>query len=475
VQNTPQKGHEAPRLGVLPSDAIGLETPGGVVMISKLRDIRLGQRMLVLSKRSKQTAIAKAMNIKPDKVREFERSERLPSPDELDRYCIAVQATDDERRELFALHRNASATEQQWQSSPHPLRLEPLTLGTRETDFVIIDGTGRVDIPPSNVRVQSDRDVPEVQLPSHLREQFDAFLAQFKQEISRRQREGTLDQPPDDGNIKSVCRISVKRRGRHELPQWKITTRPYKYFPYMSLRTNLDTEFWHEGKMTTLREQYLLAQSFDPLQPPSFLNFLGTSLMVYLPKENCLVITKRGATAVYPYTFGASVGEMANSRKDKDGGASSTARRGVEEELDITLPPPRYLSLGYTRRDCQYELLGYITAPADLSFKQLKQSIPMARDGKYEIADVYAIPATPIDVAFRELCKLTIQENMIWPPTPLATLLLTLRRLHEDKKKNKNYYDEFVEKLRTNAKALGFTVPYDLLTPYLAPRMGTCS
>jgi hypothetical protein len=229
-------------------------------------------------------------------------------------------------------------------------------------------------------------------------------------------------------------RISTTRDASTDIPKWEITTRPYKYFPYMSLRTHLDTEFLHEGEKTTLRELYLLTANFNPFQPPPFLNFLGSSLIVYLPGENCLVITKRGATAIYPYTFGASVGEMAHSEKDKDGDASHTASRGVEEELDIALPPPTYLSLGYTRRDCQYELLGYITADDDLSFEKVKRSIPMAPDGKFEVADVYPIPATPIEDAFRALCERTIQENMIWPPTPMATLLLTLRRLHEDKK-----------------------------------------
>jgi transcriptional regulator with XRE-family HTH domain len=404
-------------------------------MNSKLRDIRLGQRMRVLSKRSKQQAVAVAMHISPDKLRKFERGERLPSLDELDRFCDAGKATDEERRELFGLLRIAAATEQQWQSSPDRLLLEPLSLGSRETDFVIIDGTGRVDIPPSNVRVRSDQDVPGVECPSHLREQFDAFRAQFEQEISRRQRERTLDKPPSNGDIKSVCRISTTRDASTDIPKWEITTRPYKYFPYMSLRTHLDTEFLHEGEKTTLRELYLLTANFNPFQPPPFLNFLGSSLIVYLPGENCLVITKRGATAIYPYTFGASVGEMAHSEKDKDGDASHTASRGVEEELDIALPPPTYLSLGYTRRDCQYELLGYITADDDLSFEKVKRSIPMAPDGKFEVADVYPIPATPIEDAFRALCERTIQENMIWPPTPMATLLLTLRRLHEDKKK----------------------------------------
>ena len=124
----------------------------------------------------------------------------------------------------------------------------------------------------------------------------------------------------------------------------------------------------------------------------------------------------------------------------------------------------RFLSVGYDRFYCQYGLVGFISM--DLSLKDLERSVRMASDSKLEIADIYSIPASPLDRAMNELFNLTRRSELIWPPFPLATVLLALRFL------NPAAYDRVDKSLDENPKQFGSAIPYNFLVPYFPPLTG---
>jgi Helix-turn-helix domain len=456
-------------------------------------DLRLGIRLRDLRKkrpRYTQGDVAKNMHIKIDKLRLFETGKQMPTPDEITRFCRAAEVTNTDAQDLLALYRmvttDAGVVRPRLRDNFQRI---PLMLGGRETNFVILDGTGLQAIPYDNARIEMNAEEPNVELPLHLMPQLNIFYEEYRAEIERRRRGARARHIPHNGDITSVHSITISRTRIEELPQWNIFSKKHTYYRYMSLRKNLDTMFEYNGEQTSLRKLYLSPENFDPYHPPPFLNFIGVSSMVYLTDENRLVIVKRGETEVYPDAFGASAGEMVNYHKDirqakpGDNVANRAAQRSLVEELgdEFEIPfeekPPEpiieqaikettsLLSFGFTQHDCQYELLG-LHAVSGLSFEDLRASAEMAQDGKYEIAGMYYISARPAERAFRELFELTNEHGLIWPPTPLATVLLALRFL------NPKTYSRYDKILRDKPEYFGVPIPFDLLIPELPPHTG---
>ena len=255
----------------------------------------------------------------------------------------------------------------------------------------------------------------------------------------------------------------------NEIPTWGIDVQRTSYYRYASLlKDNLDTEYDDpmSGRRTTIRNEYLRDERFNERRPPVFLTSFGVGLTVYLQRDKRLVFTKRGRTELEPGTFGNAVNESLHSKdideNDPSGTAVRCAIRGAWEELGIqnaTSDMLNFLSVGFTVKELWYALRGILCV--DLSFEELKRVAARAPDRRFEIENIYSIPAQPVEVALQELFCITQRYNHRWNAGYLANLLLAIRFFNQDT------YDKYTELICHNPQRAGVSIPYSLLFPPL--------
>lgn len=429
--------------------------------------IPFGQYIITLRKQYAQTqeGVAGAMKINTGTLRAIEQGKVLAAwPEDVENLCTALALPQSDVERVVKLYQSSMTRKV---VAAVPLSRRPLSFAGQETEFVIIDGVGDAAVPPENITLEIDWDTAEI--PSRLQQFYDRYV----RAVDRRQHEHDL-QTPYDGEIFSIKAISVSRIPGEELPRWSIFLKKNTYYQYAALARNLDDEYDDAGRNTTMRRAYFQHESFDPRRPPEFMNNFGISMAVYLKKDKRLVFVKKGTTEIYPRALGAAVAEcILSAKKSAKGDVANShesgnalvncAIRGADEELGLTITPEMitFLSLGFNRHAAEYSVIGLISV--DVSWQELQQTVLMARDARFEISQLYSIPAHPMPRALRDLFDQTKQAETFWSPMAFGTLLIALRFF------NPTTYTRYDQILTETPKQFGALPPYNCLVPYYQP------
>lgn len=414
-----------------------------------------------------QEAAAKKLEVNTGQLSLFERGMKAMTPEELLRFCKVFKPPLTVRGELRAAYREGTGgtvdipglTEDP--TLPVRPHLEPFRFGPLRTQFLAVDNIEAGGILPENITLTLDE--TPLEIPASLYPFYKLYLQDYEQ----RKKRGD-SRLPYDGDTLTIRDISLTRAPKSEHPVLHLILQKSTFFQHMALIQNLDALYTDAGQRKTMRAEFLEAKGYDPCHPPSLLSSLSVTSAVHLTKEDRLLLVKRAKTEVYPNAFSAGSGEWMrpDDLTNAPGGQDllNCAVRGLKEELHVVVPPDAItlLSLGIDQHEGRYGAPALISIK-DLSLAELSEEALRARDVKLETEVISSIPARPLKEALTELFTHTQRSNTLWPPFPIATVLLALRFL------NPKRYEEYDTLLRQNPAAFGFAPPSHLLVPHLPP------
>lgn len=241
---------------------------------------------------------------------------------------------------------------------PHPLLIDPetLTLGNRNTSWLIIDGNGEMTYSPTTIKcIVNNIPVPLPPDVSDLR-------SKIEQREAEKKAQGLNYQW--NGPSYALERYAIGRTIPDEHMEVTFTFRTTDYFTFQATVKNLDANLIEPPARITIREKYL--QGHSPSEPIPFLaNGFGVTLAV-LTKDRKLILSRRDdSVGVRAGAFDTTVVEGVHPNLDRASNTPGpdlyrTAIRGAQEEAGIELLEENisFLGFGVDMEYYQWNMIG---------------------------------------------------------------------------------------------------------------------
>lgn len=194
------------------------------------------------------------------------------------------------------------------------------------------------------------------------------------------------------------------RTGEHEEPNLRLSFRPTDYFTMLVTDNRLDEPIIIQDNKTTLRKHFADRVDLAVSPVPEFATHFGVGIMV-ITKDDKIIFSERGKTAVDAYVFFPSVAE-GSSRPIDDispkGGPDPyrTAVRGIIEELGVEVHPDdiKFLSFGVNAVICEYALCGVVQVNYTENDIIRIRSLGTPKD-RWENQKLHFVSFTPNDIS----------------------------------------------------------------------------
>lgn len=278
-------------------------------------------------------------------------------------------------------------------NSPPPV-MDPryFKLGSFETEFLIIDGSGEFKYEPDDLILDVNEE--PVELPSE--------IVQIRDQLK-------LNPSEWNGPMCTLEKHTVTRTSHDERMKLLLTLQLSDYKAFKATVLSLDRNFSDQSGAFTLRQRYL--QGHDPYDlgqnPMAFLaNGVGIALLVITKDRKALIGHRAEKVGPRAGQLDISVAEGIHPQRDEEKKRSSMGKKridifktvygGIEEELEIKRTDIRDIALlgfGVDMKYYQWIIVG--TARINKTAQEVLEGRSRGAKGKWENRTFYPISIEP--------------------------------------------------------------------------------